>query len=38
VRLAPGSELIARIHYKKTWKYEGQPMTDRSTIGLYFAR
>jgi hypothetical protein len=37
VRLSAGSDLIARIHYKKTWKYEGQPMTDRSTIGLYFA-
>jgi hypothetical protein len=36
-RLAPASRLVVRIHYKKTWKYEGQPMTDRSTIGLYFA-
>jgi hypothetical protein len=36
-RLTPGSRLVVRIHYKKTWKYEGQPMTDRSTIGLYFA-
>jgi hypothetical protein len=36
VRLVPGSEIVARIHYKKTWKYEGQPMADRSTIGLYF--
>jgi hypothetical protein len=37
VRLEPGSTLVVRVHYKKTWKYEGQPMTDRSTIGLYFA-
>jgi hypothetical protein len=37
VRLLPGSHLVVRIHYKKTWKYEGRPMTDRSTIGLYFA-
>lgn len=37
VRLLPGSDLIARIHYKKTWKYDGQPMSDRSTFGLYFA-
>ena len=37
VNLAPGADLVARIHYKKTWKYEAQPMTDRSTIGLYFA-
>lgn len=36
VRLASGSELVARIHYKKTWKFEGQPMSDQSTIGLYF--
>lgn len=36
LRLVPGSELVARIHYKKTWKFEGQPMTDQSTIGLYF--
>ena len=35
--LAASSRLVVRIHYKKTWKYEGQPMTDRSTIGLYFA-
>lgn len=36
VRLEPGAEIIARIHYKKTWKSEGQPMSDRSTIGLYY--
>jgi hypothetical protein len=36
VRLEPGSTLIVRVHYRKTWKYEGQPMTDRSTVGLYF--
>ena len=36
-RLEPGSEVIARIHYKKTWKLEGQAMRDQSTIGLYFA-
>ncbi len=36
VRLEPGAEVIARIHYKKTWKSEGQPMSDRSTIGFYF--
>jgi hypothetical protein len=35
--LQPGTELIARIHYKKTWKYEGQPMTDQSTLGVYVA-
>ena len=36
--LLPGSEIVARIHYKKTWKYEGQAMTDRSSVGIYFAR
>ncbi len=36
-RLEPGSALVARIHYKKTWKFEGKPMSDRSTVGLYFA-
>jgi hypothetical protein len=36
-RLEPGSELIARIHYRKTWKFEGKAMSDRSTIGFYFA-
>ncbi len=35
-RIEPNSQLIARIHYKKTWKFEGQAMTDRSTVGLYF--
>ena len=36
-RLEPGMELIARVHYKKTWKLEGERVTDRSTIGFYFA-
>lgn len=31
-----GSALVARFSYKRTWKYEGQPMTDKSRIGLYF--
>ena len=35
--LPQGAELIARIHYKKTWKYEGQAMTDQSSLGIYFA-
>ena len=26
-----------RIHYKKTWQYDGKPLSDRSTVGLYFA-
>jgi mono/diheme cytochrome c family protein len=36
-RLPPGAELGLRIHYKKTWQFEGQAIADRSTIGLYFA-
>jgi hypothetical protein len=37
IRLPAGAELVARIRYKKTWSYEGKAMTDRSTVGLYFA-
>ncbi len=34
-RIEPGSRLVARIHYKKTWKLEGQAMSDQSIIGFY---
>jgi hypothetical protein len=37
-RLPAGAELGVRIHYKKTWQFEGQAIADRSTVGLYFAR
>ncbi len=37
MRIEPGSQIVARIHYKKTWKYEGQLMSDLSLVGLYFA-
>jgi hypothetical protein len=37
VRVEPGAEIIARIHYKKTWKYEAERLTDRSQVGLYLA-
>ena len=37
LRVPAGASLVARILYKRTWKYEGQAMTDASTIGLYFA-
>jgi hypothetical protein len=37
VRVEPGSQIAARIQYKKTWKYEGQSMSDVSLVGLYFA-
>jgi hypothetical protein len=36
-RLPAGAELAVRIRYKKTWSYEGKAMTDRSSVGLYFA-
>jgi hypothetical protein len=35
VRVDPGSHIVARIHYKKPWKLEGEVVQDRSTIGLY---
>ena len=38
VRVEPGSHILARITYKKTWKYEGQLMSDLSRVGLYVAR
>ncbi len=37
VALPAGASLVARIQYKRTWKYEGQDLTDASTVGLYFA-
>ena len=30
-------EIGLRVHYKKTWQFEGKPLTDRSTVGIYFA-
>jgi hypothetical protein len=37
VRIDPGSHIVARMHYKKTWKYEGELMSDLSVVGLYLA-
>ncbi|MBI4551416.1 MAG: hypothetical protein HY710_04060 [Candidatus Latescibacteria bacterium] len=37
-RLPAGSPIILRIHYRKTWRYEGREMKDRSAVGLYFAK
>ena len=37
-KLPAGAELVARIHYKKTWQFEGKPLSDRSTVGVYFAK
>lgn len=36
-RLPAGAELVVSMRYKKTWEYERSPMTDRSSVGLYFA-
>jgi hypothetical protein len=36
-RLPAGAELVVRMRYKKTWQYERVAMTDRSTVGVYFA-
>jgi hypothetical protein len=36
VKVPAGTSVVARIGYARTWKYESQPMTDASTIGLYF--
>jgi hypothetical protein len=36
-RLAPNAKLHLQIHYKKQWQQEGLKVSDRSTIGLYFA-
>ena len=32
-----GAELVLRVLYRKTWEYERKELTDRSTVGLYFA-
>jgi hypothetical protein len=37
VRIPAGATLVTRILYKRTWKYEGQPLSDASAIGLYYA-
>ena len=34
-RLPPGADVVARVHYRKTWITEGEEFVDRSRIGLY---
>jgi hypothetical protein len=34
--LRAGSDMVVRVHYMKTWTYDGKAVTDRSAIGLYF--
>jgi hypothetical protein len=36
-RLPAGAELGVRVHYKKTWQFEGKELKDKSTVGIYFA-
>jgi len=36
-RLPAGAQIGVRIHYKKTWQFEGKALSDRSTVGVYFA-
>jgi len=38
LRLPAGAEIGVRIHYKKTWQFEGKALSDRSTVGIYFAK
>jgi hypothetical protein len=37
VRVPAGARLEVRVHYRKTWQYERQALTDATTLGLYFA-
>ena len=34
-RLPAGADIVARVHYRKTWITEGEEFVDRSRIGLY---
>jgi hypothetical protein len=36
-RLPVPGQIAVRIHYKKTWQFDGKKMTDQSAVGLYFA-
>lgn len=36
--LPTGADIVLRVQYKKTWEYERKEMTDRSAVGLYFAK
>ena len=35
--LPAGADLIVRVRYRKTWEYENRSVSDRSSLGLYFA-
>jgi hypothetical protein len=36
-RLPAGAQIGVRIHFKKTWQFEGKALSDRSTVGIYYA-
>ena len=38
LKVPAGAVLVATFEYRRTWKYEGQVLTDTSTIGLYAPR
>lgn len=35
-RLPANAQLTVRVHYKKTWQFEGKALKDASTVGIYF--
>ena len=35
--LAAGTDIVARIHYKKTWITEGESFSDQTRVALYFS-
>ena len=35
--LEAGIDIVARIHYKKTWITEGESFSDQTRVGLYFS-
>ena len=36
-RLPASSDVVVRLHYKKTWITDGQEFADQTRVGLYFA-
>ena len=36
--IPPEARLTVRVRYRKTWEYERASLTDRSRVGLYFAK
>lgn len=38
VLVPPGASIVAKIEYRRTWRYEAQTLNDASTLGLYFGK